>query len=538
MTVGGIVQVGQDRSMRTGHPSSHIQLAEQPLLAAGEPLMARAAFGLAQHCSALLKANRSAGLSGARAAILVGPGNNGADALYAAGHLAKYPLAITVYLVQPPHSRSGAQRAALSALARTAVRVVELGEDVSVPGAARDIVGADLVIDALLGLGSSGPVRGVMGALLRALNTDLADVPRSGHRPILIAADSPTGVDGTTGQISDPTACFYADHTVTFGGLKTGLLVGPGALAAGEVHLVDIGLTVSESPERILNLECQDLRERGFVAMPSSANHKFTAGVLGQVTGSADFPGAAVLTAGAALGSGVGMVRVLGRADLIQEVRYAHPEIVGHQGRVQAWTLGSGVAQNSEQEEQILEILGSAGADSEVVPQVIDAGAIEIAARHNVPLGAHHVLTPHAGELAQLLTQILGTKIPRSEVEADPLRFARLAQAKTGATVVLKGPVTIVVGQDKTFAQRDGTARMATAGSGDVLAGLMGSMLAQHFVRLKDSELIAAAAVKIHGLAGRIAAGEISNGRPTGASGPITASEIIKALPEVLKQRP
>ena len=498
--------------MRTGYPSSHIQLAEQPLLAAGQPLMARAAFGLAQRCAALLKANRTAGLGGARAAILVGPGNNGADALYAAGQLAKYPLAITIYLVQPEQSRSEAQRAALSALSRTQALVVELGQDVSVPSAAHDIAGGDLVIDAFLGLGSSGPVRGMMGEMLRALNIELANAPRSGHRPILVAADSPTGVDGTTGQIPDSTACFYADHTVTFGALKTGLLVGPGALAAGEVHIVDIGLTVAESPEQILNLEFRDLLEEGFVAMPPSANHKFTAGVMGQVTGSTDFPGAAVLTAGAALGSGVGMVRVLGRADLIQEVRYAHPEIVGHRGRVQAWTLGSGVAQGSEQEEQILEILGHAGADMGAVPQVIDAGAIEIAARNNFPLKSHQILTPHAGELAQLLTQVL-------------------------ESVVLKGPVTIVVGKDKTFAQADGTARMATAGSGDVLAGLMGSMLAQHYRRLRDPELIAAAAVKIHGLAGRIAAGEIIDGRATRASAPITAREIILALPTVLKQQ-
>ena len=103
--------------------------------------------------------------------------------------------------------------------------------------------------------------------------------------------------------------------------------------------------------------------------------------------------------------------------------------------------------------------------------------------------------------------------------------------------MVLKGPVTIVVGKDKTFAQADGTARMATAGSGDVLAGLMGSMLAQHYRRLRDPELIAAAAVKIHGLAGRIAAGEIIDGRATRASAPITAREIILALPTVLKQQ-
>lgn len=524
--------------MRTGYPSSHIQLAEQPLLAAGQPLMARAAFGLAQRCAALLKASRSAGLTGARAAILVGPGNNGADALYAAGHLAKYPLAITVYLVQPAQARSDAQRAALGALARTQVRVVELGQDVSVPRAAHDIVAGNLIIDSFLGLDSSGPVRGAMGELLRALNTELANVPQSRRRPILVAADSPTGVDGTTGQISDPTACFYADHTVTFGALKTGLMVGPGALAAGKVHLVGIGLAVTESPEQILNLQFHDLLEHGFVAKPPSANHKFTAGVVGQVTGSIEFPGAAVLTAGAALRSGVGMVRVLGQADLIQEVRYSHPEIVGHQGRVQAWTLGSGVAQNSEQEEQILEIIGHFGADTQVVPQVIDAGAIEIAARNNVPLRSHQILTPHAGELAQLLTRILGSEIARGEVEADPLRFARLAQDKTGATVVLKGPVTIVVGKDRTFAQADGTARMATAGSGDVLAGLMGSMLAQHYCRLGDLELIAAAAVKIHGLAGRIAAGEISTGQVTGASAPITASEMIKAIPTILKQQP
>lgn len=560
--------------MKIGYAGSHIQLAEQPLLARGEPLMDRAAFGLAQHCLGLLRLRGN--VAGAQIAMLVGPGNNGADALVAAAQLAKRPVAITVYLTQDPALRSATQRAALSRLSHTQVNVVELADTNDLGAVARSLATVDLLLDALLGIGASGPVRGLPGALLRSVNLELGGVggavAKDRQPPVRVAVDIPTGVDSATGAITDHDAAFWADHTVTFGGYKTGTLVGPGALASGALHLVDIGLPIATTQDQIHVLEYGDLAGLGIIGMPALAAHKFTAGVLGQITGSTRYPGAGVLTAGAALASGIGLLRCLGSQDLVTEIRSSHPEIVGHPGpgvtqdepnakaiRVNAWVWGSGVAGGSGQETRIarasenLDQLNAPGHGDQLetshgpVPQVLDAGALTLLAAKVIQPTPFMVLTPHAGELAALLTTMTGRKVTRPEVEAEPLRYARQAQRLTGTVVVLKGPVSIIAGPHATFAQRDGSARMATAGSGDVLAGLLGSLLAQHYDRIRDIASIAAAAVLTHGLAGRVAAGEIRRGNtetdhegteswvPTGVSRPISATMMIQSLPVILR---
>ncbi len=518
--------------MRTGYSGPHIVAAEQPLLAAGVPLMARAAFGLSVRVRRLL-AGSGRPLAGARIAVLVGPGNNGGDALFAAAHLAKLPIAVTVYLA---HDR--AHTGGLAALSRTNAHISRVTA-ANVGELARAAVGSDLLLDALLGLGATGPARGLVGTLVRALNTEIA-VARAADRPRakIVAVDLPTGVDASTGQIAGPDATVWADHTVTFGALKTGLLVGPGALAAGRVELVDIGLVLDPEPGQVQSLDRADLTRLGIAARPPVTNHKFTAGVVGQITGSARYPGAAVMTAHAALKSGAGLVRCVGAPELIAEVRRAHPEIVGGAGRVGAWVLGSGVAPGSRQEARIASLL--AESHDPHVGIVIDAGALAVSAHHRIALDPLCVLTPHAGELAQLLSTLTGKEVTRHQVESNPLKWARLAQELTGATVVLKGPVTLICGPGVTLAQDNGTPRLATAGSGDVLAGLLGSLLAQHLERLAHTEhhaaaLIAAAGVALHGQAGRLAAGELTTGgAETASSRPIAASDVCVALPDAL----
>lgn len=533
--------------------------------------MERAAFGIAQHSLALLAARGP--IAGAKIAMLIGSGNNGADALVAAAQLAKRPVHLTVYLTQPPAKRSRVHQAALARLSRLQVRVVDLFDRTDLAPEVQELVRADLLLDALLGIGATGPVRGVLGEVLRALNSAL-DLSRGTkttkpktRRPILVAVDVPTGVDSSSGVITELDTVFWADHTLTFGGYKTGTLVGPGALAAGEVHLIDIGLPIAATRDQVHVLQYQDLGSLGIVGMPAVTAHKFTAGVVGQITGSSRYPGAGVLSAAAALASGAGLVRCVGSPNVVCEIRLAHPEVVGHpepgvtQGeqtpapvRVDAWVWGSGVAAGSGQEARIVrasENLGLGAQHSDPsqpahphtpVPQVIDAGALTLLGQGLLRPDPLMVLTPHAGELAALLTALTGRKVTRVDVESDPLGHARKAQQLVGAVVVLKGPVTVIAGPHATFAQRDGTARMATAGSGDVLAGLLGSLLAQHYPTILDSTSIAAAAVLVHGLSGRVAAGELVRGntggaqwQQTGRSHPITATKIAQALPAVLQ---
>ena len=203
--------------MIVGYSAAQVRAAEAPLLAAGVPLMQRAAAGLAREVRALL------GRDDARVLVLAGSGDNGADALYAAGHLATAGMTVTIVRTGE-RIRADALEAALGAGARE-VAASEVGE----AGAS-----ADLVIDGILGTGTSaspalrGPAREIVAALLEG-------------SPRVVAVDIPSGIGPDDGSVPDP-CVLRAEVTVTFGGYKAGLLVGPAVAYAGEVRLIDIGL--------------------------------------------------------------------------------------------------------------------------------------------------------------------------------------------------------------------------------------------------------------------------------------------------------
>jgi NAD(P)H-hydrate repair Nnr-like enzyme with NAD(P)H-hydrate dehydratase domain len=248
--------------------------------------------------------------------------------------------------------------------------------------------------------------------------------------------------------------------------------------------------------------------------VPTENDHKYSRGVLGVVAGTRTYPGAAILVCGAAVRAGVGMVRYLG--DVGPAVVAAHPEVVAGDGQVQAWTLGPGVdAHDEAQAARIATALASG------LPAVVDAGALPVLPER---VGPHVVLTPHAGELVKLLAA-RGVAARREDVVAEPLAFARRAHELTGATVLLKGAVTLVVGPGDVLAQADAPAWLATAGAGDVLAGLLGALLAARSAAvLADPSLaarLAAVAATVHGLAARTAT----------PGGPVSASAVANALP-------
>src|SRR4029079_10531001 len=236
--------------------------------------------------------------------------------------------------------------------------------------------------------------------------------------------------------------------TVTFGTHKICHLVDPAAQASGAVYLVDIGLRLPE-PE-LQALQPEDVA--ALLPRPTADAQKYTRGVVGIRAGSAQYPGAALLSvAGAACGL-AGMVRYVGDAAVAGLVKAQHPEVVG-EGRVQAWVVGSGGGDAAGEE------LQAALADG--VPVVVDADAL----LHLEP-GAAAVLTPHAGELAAML----GSE--RHEIEDKPLHFAREAARKYDATVLLKGRRTVISRPDgKTRVNTTGTPWLASAGAGDVLGG-------------------------------------------------------------------
>lgn len=251
------------------------------------------------------------------------------------------------------------------------------------------------------------------------------------------------------------------------------------------------------------------------IAVPNEGDDKYSRGVLGVMTGSAQYPGAAVLGVEAALRTGVGMVRYVGPDPAKQLVLARRPEAVCGMGRVQAWLVGSGMdasARTGDETALLRQALGSG------VPAVIDAGALDLIGEATGPV----VLTPHYGELSKLL----GAE--KDDIAADPARFAARAADELGVTVLLKGFVTHVAGGGVRLKARSATPWLATAGSGDALGGVLGALVATHSQELgEDASLmprLAAAAAVIHGMAGDSAS----------AGGPVTVLDLAAALPATI----
>jgi NAD(P)H-hydrate repair Nnr-like enzyme with NAD(P)H-hydrate dehydratase domain len=202
----------------------------------------------------------------------------------------------------------------------------------------------------------------------------------------------------------------------------------------------------------------------------------------------------------------------------------ARPEVVVGAGRVQAWVAGSGV--DPDDQARLADVAAVLAETRQGVPAVLDAGAL---AAIDGPLGPHVVLTPHAGELATLLSA-LGRPATREQVEDAPLDHARAVHELTGATVLLKGATTVVVGPGVVLTQADGTGWLATAGSGDVLAGLLGALLAGCADRIAEDQALparlAAAAALVHGRAAHTAC----------PGGPVAALDLARALPATIAQ--
>ena len=444
--------------MQPLYTSQHVRDAEAPLLAAGQgrELMLKAATGLAHVVVRELR-NRHGNVYGTRAVALVGSGNNGGDALYALAFLARRGVRCQAVTVAQSAHEEG-----LAAAVAAGVRVTSEWD-----GALE----ADVVIDGILGTGASGALREPLASQLTAWQNEACD-------QLCIAVDAPTGVNASTGEV-DPHAV-RATHTVTFGMLKAGLFVQPGAAYCGQVECVDIGLTSTDAPAGYLHTTAR-------VPAPEESDHKYSRGVLGVAAGSRQYPGAAVLTSLSAQNTGVGMVRYVG--DAAGLVMHSVPEVVAGRGRVQAWVVGPG-APDAELVDAVLD-----EAYENSLPAVIDAGAL---ARVN-KVRDNWVLTPHAGE-AQALCESRGWTVTREEIESAPAHWARRLASELGCCVLLKGARTVISEPDGTVhATPVGPARLATAGSGDVLAGIMGALMATEQPGSSRSvAVVAANAVLIH----------------------------------------
>ncbi len=475
--------------------------AEQALLARlpDGTLMNRAAAGLAAVCAGALTSGTSGGRrGGARVVLLVGSGDNGGDALFAGARLARRGIGVTALLLTPDR----AHRRGLAALRAAGGRSLAVADT-----AERELTAllgrASLVVDGIVGIGGRGGLRPAAAELV-------ALVERSGT-PV-IAVDLPSGVDADTGEVTGPAV--RATVTVTFGTHKPGLLIDPARSHAGEVRLVDIGLgpLLPAEPEvaALTPAEVGALLPR-----PTAESDKYRRGVLGVAAGSARYPGAAVLTVGGALHGGVGAVRYTGPARDAVIARY--PEALvssgtpAEAGRVQAWTVGPGLGDHPEAARVLDEALA---AD---VPLLLDADGLRgldparVRAR-----SAPTLLTPHAGEAAALLGH------DRARVEAQRLASVRELAERFGATALLKGSTTVIADPagGPVLVNDTGTPWLATAGSGDVLSGLAGALLAAGL----PAHHAAAVAAHLHGHAAHLT--------PL----PPTASTLTQSLPTVWQE--
>ncbi|MFJ7083490.1 NAD(P)H-hydrate dehydratase [Streptomyces griseus] len=440
-------------------------------------LMQRAAAGLAAACGDLLR--RTGRVYGSRVLLLIGSGDNGGDALYAGARLARRGAGVRALLLAPDRAHPGG----LAALLAAGGRVVD----------GPDGLGAlDLVVDGITGIGGRGGLREDAAELLHAVTRDRAPV---------LSVDLPSGVEADTGEVHGDAV--RADATVTFGTYKPGLLIDPAAEHAGALRLVDIGLgpELPEPPD-LEALQYADVA--ALLPVPGAESDKYRRGVVGVVAGSERYPGAAVLAVAGALRGGAGAVRYVGPGADAVIARF--PEALVHAGppskagRVQAWVVGPGLGDGRGAAAAVADVLA---AD---VPVLVDADGLRLLDAETVRTRtAPTVLTPHAGEAAALL----GTA--REEVESGRLTAVRELAARYRATVLLKGSTTLIAEARDTPVRVNptGTAWLATAGSGDVLSGLTGSLLAAGLAP-RDAASVAA---HLHGLAAR----QGSDGAPVSA---------------------
>jgi hydroxyethylthiazole kinase-like uncharacterized protein yjeF len=472
-----------------------------------EELMERAGEGLAGVAARRAPAGRIA--------IVCGKGNNGGDGLVAARLLRNAGREVDVLVVWPPEQMGEDARAQLE----------QLPGPGPVPFEAGRLNGAHLIVDALLGTGSSGFPREPADKVIEEMEAARAPV---------VAADIPSGVDASTGEVEGPAVHCIA--TATFHLPKVGLWVRPGKEYAGEVEVIDIGIPrggpVRPQAGLIGSGVLRDMPRRG------EASTKFTSGNVVIVGGSRGLTGAPCMAAMGAQRAGAGYVSVGAPASLelsftvrlLEAMMIGLPEdgdghldasgleaVLQAVGRADAVVLGTGLSKDPGAQALARSVVPRID-----VPLVIDADGLNALAGHIEDVLPQRrwptVLTPHAGELGRLL------EVDSEEIERARLRHVRAAAARSHAFVVLKGDDTLIAAPSGRVAISRGFApALATAGTGDVLSGVIAAMLAKGM----PAAQAACAGVYVHVRAGQIAAA------PHGPDG-VIASDVIAALPAAL----
>jgi hydroxyethylthiazole kinase-like uncharacterized protein yjeF len=262
------------------------------------------------------------------------------------------------------------------------------------------------------------------------------------------------------------------------------------------------------------------------IIIPSELDNKYSRGVLGVISGSAKYPGAAVLSTASASATGLGMIRFHSNSGLAHLVLHSNPEVVVQPGAVTAWLAGSGI--DGKRYSDITTWLRHRWftlLPKQSVPTVLDAGALHLAGKLNQPT----LITPHAGELARLLTQ-RGVTVTSEAIEGNPKKWAAIASERLGVVVLLKGSHTVVADGESIIELPVSTPWLATAGTGDVLAGIVGALVATNYIEILNDRNrlseVAASAAYIHNSAALLASRDA----------PTSASLVIEMIPEAIRK--
>ncbi|AEF93381.1 YjeF-related protein [Desulfotomaculum nigrificans CO-1-SRB] len=461
--------------------------------------------------------------------IIVGKGNNGGDGLVVARHLLNRGAQVKVLLMADPADFQGDARVNLNIWQNMGQPVYQVNQVNGINIIKVALLNTSMVIDALYGTGFHGVVNEKVGRIIELINDS--------HIPV-VAVDIPSGLEADTGQVNGP--CIKADHTVTFGLPKIGLVVEPGASYTGQLHIVDISLprALTEAGHLQKYLLTGETVAR-WLPPRQSTGHKGTYGRVLVVAGSRGMVGAARLTTRGTLRAGAGLVTLalpaglqpVAAASLDEAMSLALPETpegtlaIGAAGviletcrQVDVLALGPGLSTHPETAAMVKSLLPELE-----VPTVLDADALNALVGDVDMLGeakAPLIITPHPGEMARLLD------LQVAEVQENRIDLALAAARKWRVVVVLKGARTIVASPNgNIYINPTGNPGMATGGSGDALTGIIAGLLGQGL----NPEQAAAAGVYLHGRAGDLAAeqlGQVS----------LLAGDIISFLPDVFKE--
>jgi hydroxyethylthiazole kinase-like uncharacterized protein yjeF len=466
------------------------------------------------------------GLAGVKVGIVCGKGNNGGDGLALARRLRIRGVPVRVALLAPFAALQGEAKVNLAILRKTDVEILP---NASLHAVSSLVEWSDVLVDAMLGVGLSSPLKERFAFAVELLN--------AAGRPV-VAVDMPTGVNSDSGEVMG--SAVRADLTVTMALPKRGLVLYPGASHAGEVRVADIGIpaeVVEKEKIKVSLLDGGDLW--GVMADRPRDAHKGDLGHLLVIGGSLGKAGAAVMTARSALRSGAGLVTVAAPAGIVPVIQQqiveamcfpaaesidgtlgmgADEELAKAANSRAACAMGPGLTTHHETVQAVRALVRSVR-----VPLVIDAdglnalaGGTEVLKKRKAPV----VVTPHPGEMARLLG------IPSSEVQQDRIGIAERFARDNHITVVLKGAGTVVAAPSgDVFVNTTGNPGMATGGTGDALTGIIGSLLAQGY----GTVWAACLGVYLHGIAGDLAAAE------KGEAGMI-AGDLIEKIPEAIKR--